>query len=446
MFLYLCVEQLFRQALDNIVALSPAQSSSLIVLQTLKIITCKISKPEPKYRIRDTETSGVRTKVIGFDGTLEYLKLFDFKLDITKRILECRKHPTKKILHYCVEIIPARIKAIYKDIKAKSPTTGGNNNNSNNGINNNGNVLTTAKRISLQLSATDQIENASAVPSPYEMQQQMRASGHGFGTGNMSNNSYTSEMGIVGTDGDSKMSGHANGYHSGYGGYFSTANGSHRNSNHGGDGYGNYGAPSCNCGTTIHHPHQTSGSYNNANSNRNNGNCLNGNGTPTGHNLNGYENGNNGIESDEHLAMDSGEFTISQIIIALIIHGGIERNNEMIKDDFKYNNSIDNNNNNNNGGGSVLAIGDLKLDVNGTLPLTKENKKLIEKHSMNYLVLGSADSSNYNSNNDASSIANNRNHDHSLLFMKDKRNSGKDKDKDNKHKDKAKESNLIYSL
>ena len=68
---------------------------------------------------------------------------------------------------------------------------------------------------------------------------------------------------------------------------------------------------------------------------------------------------------------------------------------------------------------------------------------------MNYLDLDSADNSNYNSSNDASPIANNHNHDHSLIFKNDKRNSGKDTDKDNKDnkdKDKAKQSNLIYSL
>ena len=475
LFAYSFVEQLFRQALDNIVAISPAQSGSLLVLKALKIIPCKISKPEPKYRIVDTETPGVRTINLGFDGTLEYLKLL-------QTILQCRKHPTKVILTYCIEIIAGRIKAIHKDIEAKSAPTGGNNNNSNNG-NNNGNVL------------------------------------------------------------------------SGYGGYFSP-NGSRRNSNRGGDGYGNYGATSGNGGATNHHPHQTTSSYNN--------------GIVTGNNLNGNENGNSGVENDEHLEMDSGEFTISQLIIALITHEtyesseeiykvlllchrcftasrelldcigpddvgmndskklqeylnvqrsiqekciklsamwmreyynidfvtqetlmkeyenlakkiadcsktyalylnvrldcsnymktildtahldcadlspihAIERNNEILRDDFKYNNS--NNNSNSNNGGSVLAIGDLKLDVNGTLPLTKENKKVIEKNRMNYLDLDSDDNSNYNSINDASTIANNHYYDHSLVFMKDKRNGGKEKDKNNKDKDK--ESNLIYSL
>merc|ERR1712228_767881 len=79
--------------------------NAITVLKSLNKITSRVSDQKPKYRVLDTRTLGVQTKLLGFDGALEYLQLLGYSLDATQTRLQCLKHPPQHLLNRVITLI-----------------------------------------------------------------------------------------------------------------------------------------------------------------------------------------------------------------------------------------------------------------------------------------------------------------------------------------------------
>merc|ERR1712228_581637 len=79
--------------------------NAITVLKSLNKITSRVSDQKPKYRVLDTRTLGVQTKLLGFDGALEYLQLLGYSLDATQTRLQCLKHPPQHLLNRVISLI-----------------------------------------------------------------------------------------------------------------------------------------------------------------------------------------------------------------------------------------------------------------------------------------------------------------------------------------------------
>ena len=117
----------FISILNIIVKQAPSNKNAVTVLKSLRKITSRVSDDKPKYRILDTRSDGVQTKLriyiaiyhiiiiyyifivfhrlLGFEGSLEFLQLLGYVLDDSKTKLQCIKHPPQNILNELVNEI-----------------------------------------------------------------------------------------------------------------------------------------------------------------------------------------------------------------------------------------------------------------------------------------------------------------------------------------------------
>eukprot|EP01084_Bolivina_argentea_P081395 147386_1 len=95
----------FECALHVIIACAQNDESVINILETLKVITSRITDKNPKYRVLDTSTQSVQCRLLGFEGSLEYLELLGYSLDVSTGKLKCFKHPPQHILDKVIILI-----------------------------------------------------------------------------------------------------------------------------------------------------------------------------------------------------------------------------------------------------------------------------------------------------------------------------------------------------
>ena len=105
----------FECALHVIIACAQNDESIINILQSLQVITSRISDKNPKYRVLDTSTQGVQSRLLGFEGSLEYLKLLGYSLDSSSGKLQCFKHPPQKILNKVIILINSHLNNLKAD-------------------------------------------------------------------------------------------------------------------------------------------------------------------------------------------------------------------------------------------------------------------------------------------------------------------------------------------
>eukprot|EP01084_Bolivina_argentea_P081392 147383_1 len=107
----------FECALHVIIACAQNDESVINILETLKVITSRITDKNPKYRVLDTSTQSVQCRLLGFEGSLEYLELLGYSLDVSTGKFKCFKHPPQHILHKVIILINSHLHKLKADEK-----------------------------------------------------------------------------------------------------------------------------------------------------------------------------------------------------------------------------------------------------------------------------------------------------------------------------------------
>eukprot|EP01084_Bolivina_argentea_P081394 147385_1 len=107
----------FECALHVIIACAQNDESVINILETLKVITSRITDKNPKYRVLDTSTQSVQCRLLGFEGSLEYLELLGYSLDVSTGKLKCFKHPPQHILDKVIILIISHLHNLKADEK-----------------------------------------------------------------------------------------------------------------------------------------------------------------------------------------------------------------------------------------------------------------------------------------------------------------------------------------
>ncbi len=76
-----------------------------IVFKTLKSITEKLLKDDPKYTVLDTTNEKVMDKLMGFEGVLELLMLLGFESDALGIKLKCKNKPSQIVINNALNVL-----------------------------------------------------------------------------------------------------------------------------------------------------------------------------------------------------------------------------------------------------------------------------------------------------------------------------------------------------
>ena len=75
------------------------------VYNTLKAVTKKLYKDDPKYRTLDTTNPKVIERLIGFEGVLDFLRLLGFESDLVGAKLICTEKPQHEVLDVALDVL-----------------------------------------------------------------------------------------------------------------------------------------------------------------------------------------------------------------------------------------------------------------------------------------------------------------------------------------------------
>jgi len=95
----------FECALSVVVGHAPSHKAAITVLKSLRKITQRVSDQNAKYRLLDVRSEGVQSKLLGFEGSFEFLQFLGYALDRSQTQLQCLKHPPQSLLDEVIAVI-----------------------------------------------------------------------------------------------------------------------------------------------------------------------------------------------------------------------------------------------------------------------------------------------------------------------------------------------------
>jgi len=99
----------FDAVLSVVVGHAPSHKAAITVLKSLKKITQRVSDEKPKYRVLDVRSEGVQSKLLGFEGSFEFLQFLGYSLDPSQSRLQCLKHPPQQLLDEVIVLIDGHL-------------------------------------------------------------------------------------------------------------------------------------------------------------------------------------------------------------------------------------------------------------------------------------------------------------------------------------------------